>query len=94
MVDGMIKSYKRIPHPIKAIQYDGTAESRALVHAFVAGGKGTLTTLTDDNGETGVYIDDGDSVIYIAIDDFVIRDALEMYFSMNPEIFEATYEEL
>jgi hypothetical protein len=89
-----IKCYKRIAHPVEALQYDGTDESRAAVCDFISDGTGILSILEDENGETGIYITTNDSVMHLAINDYVICDEQRLYYVMLPDIFKATYEEI
>lgn len=91
----MIKFYQRIPHKIAAIRYTGSDDSCADVHAFLSGSEGTVTIVEDEEGITvGMYLNDGDSVINVDVGDYVVRDALGLFFSVEPDIFDETFEEI
>lgn len=81
-----VKSYRKKPVAIEAMQYDGT--NGFAIYEWMQG----VHTITDER--TSLMIETLEGTMRAAIGDFIIRGIRGEFCPCKPDIFSETYEEV
>ncbi len=97
----MLKSYRKLPVVINAMQWDGTAESASHIIDWILLNGGSASYVCSDvdrcaNGQDcphWIVIDTLEGSMFTDVNDYVICGVKGEFYPCKSEIFEMTYEE-
>lgn len=94
----MIRTFRKKPVAIQAMQWDGTAEGAIPIIDWILTGRHAARyhDKTDDvpNARTEIAIDTLEGTITASPGDWIIRGVKGEFYPCKPDIFEASYEPL
>lgn len=90
-----MKSYRKKPVVIEAVQWDGTASAASSIIDWVLAGGGTARFVDyDPDPEANPYLDVEtlEGTMRASVGDYVIRGVQGEFYPCKPDIFATTYD--
>jgi len=90
-----MKSYRKKPVEIEAVQWDGTAPAASSIVDWMLAGGGTARFVDyDPDSEANPYLDVEtlEGTMRASVGDWVIRGVKGEFYPCKPDIFAATYD--
>lgn len=91
--ENRVKTYRKKPIPVQAMQYDGTPESARAIIDWTRLSDTRAFMDKDADDRPALFIHTTEGTLRVTQWDYVIRGVRGEHYPCKPEIFEATYEE-